>query len=74
MWNVSTPVDCWGQLFKEWITLSNGKIVIQGISGYTMYFGVHFMDIYSVDSVTHPLDNHGLVCISEMVVYNFLGN
>lgn len=50
------------------------KIVIQGISGYTMYFGVHVMDIYSVDSVTHPLDNHGLVCISKMVVYNFLGN
>ena len=60
-------MDCWGQLFKEWITLSNGKIAIQ----YTMYCGVHMIDIYSVDSVIHLLYNHGLVCISKMVVYNF---
>ena len=56
------------QLYKSWITLSNGYIAIQRISDSKTYCVIHRIEIYPVDSVIRPSNNRGLEVIANIDV------
>ena len=58
---INHNVICWHQLFKGWITLSNGWIAIHWIAWFVCLTFIHWISIYPVDSVIQPLNNWGQV-------------
>ena len=53
-------IQIWAQLFKEQINLSTGQIAIQWIVYSVLLPFIHWLAIYPVDSVIHPLNNRAL--------------
>jgi len=50
-------------LFKRWIALSTGKIIIQWISVLEINCIIYWVEIYPMDSATQLLNNWGQVMI-----------